>query len=154
MDTHLPPLEPPSGRIEGNRHFYPVRVFFEDTDLSGIAYHANHLKWCERARSDLLRCLGIDQRAAQEAGEGVYAVSRAAIHWRLPARLDDVLMVETAAANLRAASAEMVQTITRGGDVIARIEIVAAFLSAEGRPKRQPARWREAFERFIDKDIA
>ena len=63
-------LTPPGGRLDGTAHYFPVRVYYEDTDLSGIVYHANYLKWFERARSDLLRLLGIDQRAAQEAGEG------------------------------------------------------------------------------------
>jgi len=147
-------MEPPSGRIEGSRHLYPVRVFFEDTDLSGIAYHANYLRWCERARSDILRLLGIDQRHAFAAGEGFYAVSEASIKWRRPAMLDDVLMVETVCPRLRAASALMHQKITRGGELLAEIEIVAAFLAPDGRPRRQPDAWRAAFETFAMKDPA
>lgn len=149
MDDHI---QPPSGRIEGSRHLYPVRVFFEDTDLSGIAYHANYLKWCERARSDILRVLGIDQRAAFEAGEGFYAVSEANIKWRRPAKFDDVLMVETRCTHLRSASARMIQRILRSEELLAEVEIVAAFLSPDGRPKRQPAAWRDAFASFIEKD--
>lgn len=145
-------LQPPSGMIAGSRHLYPVRVHFEDTDLSGIAYHANYLKWCERARSDMLRVLGIDQRAAHEAGEGYYAVSEAHVKWRRPARFEDVLTVESRALELRAASARILQRVFRAGELLAEIEIVAAFLSAEGRPKRQPDDWRRAFETFIEKD--
>tara|TARA_B100001057_G_C22229056_1_gene711288 strand:- start:96 stop:539 length:444 start_codon:yes stop_codon:yes gene_type:complete len=145
-------LQPPSGKIEGAMHLYPVRVFFEDTDLSGIAYHANYLKWCERARSDLLRVLGIDQRAAFEAGEGVYAVSEAQIKWRRPARLDDALIVQTRALELRAASARMEQRVLRGEELLAQVDIVAAFVTPEGRPRRQPEEWRRAFERFALKD--
>lgn len=141
-------LKPPSGTIAGSRHYYPVRVFFEDTDLSGIAYHANYLKWCERARSDILRLLGIDQRAAFEAGEGVYAVSEAQIKWRRPAKFDDELVVQTTASQIRAASAHMSQRIFRGEELLAEVEIVAAFVTPEGRPRRQPAEWRAAFERF------
>ena len=133
-------------------HLYPVRVFFEDTDLSGIAYHANYLKWCERARSDLLRVLGIDQRAAFEAGEGVYAVSEAQIKWRRPARLNDALIVQTRALELRAASARMEQRVLRGEELLAQVDIVAAFVTPEGRPRRQPDEWRRAFERFALKD--
>ena len=69
----LPSL--PDGTLDGDRHLYAVRVYYEDTDLSGITYHANYLRWFERARSDLLRQLEIDQRAAIEGGEGAYAVS-------------------------------------------------------------------------------
>ncbi len=145
-------MQPPSGKIEGSRHFYPVRVYFEDTDLSGIAYHANYLKWCERARSDLLRVLGINQRAAFEAGEGVYAVSEAQIKWRRPARLDDELVVETRALDLRAASARMEQRVMRGEELLAQVDIVAAFVTPEGRPRRQPDAWRRLFEQFVTKD--
>ena len=145
-------MQPPSGKIEGAMHLYPVRVFFEDTDLSGIAYHANYLKWCERARSDLLRVLGIDQRAAFEAWEGVYAVSEAQIKWRRPARLDDALIVQTRALELRAASARMEQRVLRGEELLAQVDIVAAFVTPEGRPRRQPEEWRRAFERFALKD--
>ncbi len=145
-------MQPPSGQIVGSRHHYPVRVFFEDTDLSGIAYHANYLKWCERARSDILRLLGIDQRAAFEAGDGFYAVSEANIKWRRPARFDDVLIVETRCTELRAASARMHQTILRGAEVLAEIDIIAAFLASNGRPRRQPEAWRAAFASFIEKE--
>ncbi|RIV85709.1 YbgC/FadM family acyl-CoA thioesterase [Aurantiacibacter zhengii] len=145
-------MQPPSGQIEGATHYYPVRVFFEDTDLSGIAYHANYLKWCERARSDLLRVLGIDQRAAFEAGEGVYAVSEAQIKWRRPARFDDELVIETRALELRAASARMEQKVMRGEELLAQVDIVAAFVTPAGRPRRQPEEWRRAFEKFATKD--
>ena len=145
-------MQPPSGQIDGSRHLYPVRVFFEDTDLSGIAYHANYLKWCERARSDILRLLGIDQRAANEAGEGFYAVSEANIKWRRPAKLDDVLTVVTTCDQVRAASCNMVQKVFRGTELLCEIDIVAAFLATDGRPKRQPAAWRDAFETFVTKE--
>ncbi|MBH5321910.1 YbgC/FadM family acyl-CoA thioesterase [Aurantiacibacter sediminis] len=145
-------IQPPSGVIDGSRHLYPVRVFFEDTDLSGIAYHANYLKWCERARSDILRLLGIDQRKAHGAGEGFYAVSEANIKWRRPAMLDDVLKVVTTCDAVRAASCNMIQKIYRDDELLAEVDIVAAFLSSDGRPKRQPAEWREAFETFVQKD--
>ncbi len=145
-------MQSPSGIIEGSRHLYPVRVFFEDTDLSGIAYHANYLKWCERARSDLLRVLGINQREAFEAGEGVYAVSEAQIKWRRPARLDDELVISTRALELRAASARMEQRVMRGDELLAEVDIVAAFVTPQGRPRRQPDDWRRAFEEFAMKD--
>lgn len=145
-------MQPPSGKIEGSRHLYPVRVYFEDTDLSGIAYHANYLKWCERARSDLLRVLGINQRAAFEAGEGVYAVSEAQIKWHRPAKLDDDLVVETRAVDLRAASARMEQRVLRGEELLAQVDIVAAFVTPQGRPRRQPEEWRRLFQRFVMKD--
>ena len=143
-----------TGRIEGTVHLYPVRVFFEDTDLSGIAYHANYLKWCERARSDLLRVMGVDQRAAMGAGEGYYAVSEAHIRWRRPAKFEDLLVVKTSAREIRAASSVMRQEIWRDDELLAEVDVTAAFLSANGRPKRQPPQWRAAFESFVQKDPA
>ena len=148
--------EPPTGRIEGRRHLFPVRVYYEDTDLSGIVYHANYLKYCERARSDILRCLGIDQRAAVEAGLGAYAVADAQILWKRPARLDDCLVVETRASELKAASIRMVQHIVRPGEgtaqLLAEVSIRIGFISSAGRAKRQPEEWRQIFEHFIEKD--
>ena len=85
----------PDGTLEGDTHLYAVRVYYEDTDLSGITYHANYLRWFERARSDLLRRLDIDQRAAIEAGEGAYAVSAINLKYLRPARLDDDVLIET-----------------------------------------------------------
>ena len=67
------------GRFVGREHHFPVHIYFEDTDFSGLVYHANYLRYMERARSDMLKCVGIDQRAVFESGEGVYAVSELTI---------------------------------------------------------------------------
>ena len=151
MDTQI---APPTGVIDGSRHCYPIRVHYEDTDLSGIVYHANYLKYCERGRSDLLRLLGVDQRAAIEAGEGAYAVAEATIKWLRPAKLDDALVIETTAQELGAASVRMQQRVLRGAEVLAQVGIRVGFLTPEGRPRRQPDAWREAFENFARKDPA
>jgi tol-pal system-associated acyl-CoA thioesterase len=90
-----PADQPPGGRFDGALHRLPIRVYFEDTDLSGVVYHANYLRYMERARSDMLRLAGVDQRAAHEAGEGAYAVASLAIRYRAPAKLDDALVVVT-----------------------------------------------------------
>ncbi len=143
----------PGGVIDGSRHLYAVRVYYEDTDLSGITYHANYLRWFERARSDLLRLLKIDQRDAIETGEGAYAVTEMAIKYRQPAKLDDDVIIETASTEIGAASVRMSQIARRGQDVLASAEVRAGFLTPEGRPRRQPAEWRAAFHQFMtDKD--
>jgi len=142
MVTHL---DPPSGRIEGPLHLFPVRAYFEDTDLSGVVYHANYLKWFERARSDLLRVLGVDQRAAQEAGEGVYAVADLAIRYFAPARLDDAITVRSRALELGAASVRLLQQAWREDLLLAEMNVRVGFITPEGRPRRQPQAWREAF---------
>jgi acyl-CoA thioester hydrolase len=104
---------PPSGHFVGRDHHFPVRVYFEDTDLSGVVYHANYLRFMERARSDMLRCAGIDQRAAFEAGQGTYAISDLAIRYRAPAGLDDALVVVSRLVALKAASCRIQQTVMR-----------------------------------------
>src|SRR3546814_2825263 len=86
-------LKPATGRFHNAAHEFPVHVYFEDTDLSGLIYHANYLRYMERARSDMLRLVGIDQYDNLESGQGFYAVSDLAISYKRPARLDDDLLV-------------------------------------------------------------
>lgn len=140
----------PDGIIQGDRHLYAVRVYYEDTDLSGITYHANYLRWFERARSDLLRRLEIDQRAAIEAGEGAYAVSEINLKYLRPAKLDDDVLIETSCTELKAASCRMHQRAMRGEELLAEAHLRVGFVSPSGRPIRQPEEWREAFARFVN----
>jgi acyl-CoA thioester hydrolase len=144
-------LQLPGGLIDGPRHLYAVRAYYEDTDLSGIVYHANYLRWFERARSDLLRLLEIDQRAAVEAGEGAYAVADLHIRYARPARLDDTVIIETRCAELGAASVKIRQRATRDGDLIAEQTARVGFIDPAGRPRRQPAAWRLAFAQFAER---
>jgi acyl-CoA thioester hydrolase len=125
-----------------------LRIWFEDTDFSGLVYHANYLRYMERARSDLLAVLGIDQRAAFEAGEGVYAVADLAIRYLAPARLSDRLTVETRLLALGAATVSMAQTIRRNDQLLTDATVRAAFLTVSGRPRRQPADWLARYRAF------
>ena len=144
---------PPGGLIDGTRHLYAVRVYYEDTDLSGVTYHANYLRWFERARSDLLRLLEIDQRAAVEAGEGAWAVADLAIRYLRPAKLDDDVVIETRCTQLRGASCRMHQrafrSSGRGDDLLAEAELRVGFVAPDGRPRRQPAAWQAAFQTLL-----
>ena len=139
---------PDEGRFVGNEHRYAVRVYFEDTDVAGIVYYANYLRFMERARSEMLRAVGIAQRDTLEAGEGVYAVAEVTIKYRRPAKLDDALIVSSRVREVRAASCVIHQRVMRGDEVLADAHVTAAFLSPEGRPKRQPREWVEKFERL------
>ena len=141
---------PPDGVLDGDTHLYAVRAYYEDTDLSGIVYHANYLRWFERARSDLLRRLDIDQRAAFEEGGGAYAVSEVNLRYLRPARLDDDIVIHTRCTELKAASCRMQQKAFRGEELLAEAHLRVGFVSREGRPIRQPAQWREAFARFVE----
>lgn len=149
--TALPPS--PDGIITGDTHLYAVRVYYEDTDLSGITYHANYLRWFERARSDLLRRLGIDQRAAIEAGEGAYAVADLNIRYLMPAKLDDDVMIETRCTEMKAASCRMEQVAKRGDDILTTANLRVGFVAPDGRPKRQPEEWRQAFADFMNAKV-
>ena len=140
--------QPVEGRFDGTEHRFPVRVYFEDTDLSGVVYHANYLRYMERARSDMLRLAGIDQRAVHEAGEGAYAVSSLAIRYRRPARLDDALVVVTRLTQVRAASVDIHQRVMRGAEILSEADVTAALVGTLGKPKRQPRAWIEAFRRL------
>lgn len=142
---------PPGGVIDGTRHLYAVRVYYEDTDLSGITYHANYLRWFERARSDLLRMLGIDQRAEIEAGAdgGAYALSEINLKYLRPAKLDDDVVIETVCTELGAASCRMHQVARRGGEDLCEASLRVGFIALDGRPKRQPREWRAAFDQFM-----
>ncbi|MCZ8171822.1 MAG: YbgC/FadM family acyl-CoA thioesterase [Novosphingobium sp.] len=142
--TSLP--APPSGRIDGTLHRFAVRAYFEDTDLSGVVYHANYLRWFERARSDFVRLLGIDQRAVNEAGEGAFAVADLTIRYAAPARLDDAVLIETTCEELGAASCRMHQIARReDGLLLAEARLRVGFVAPDGRPRRMPAAWRAAF---------
>ncbi|MFC7500309.1 YbgC/FadM family acyl-CoA thioesterase [Enterovirga sp. GCM10030262] len=139
---------PYEGAFHGNIHRFALRVYFEDTDTAGIVYYANYLRFMERARSDMLRAVGIDQRAALEAGDGVYAVAEVAIRYRAPAKLEDELVVVSAVREVRAASCVIQQRVMRGAQILTDATVTAAFLSPDGRPKRQPRAWVEKFERL------
>ena len=145
---------PPGGVIDGDTHLYAVRVYYEDTDLSGITYHANYLRWFERARSDLLRLLDIDQRAAIEDGVGAYAVSEINLKYLSPARLDDDVVIETTCTALGAASCRMHQIARRDDVPLCEANLRVGCISLEGRPRRQPADWRAAFKSFMENQSA
>lgn len=132
---------PTAGRIVDGVHHLPVRVYFEDTDLSGVVYHANYLRFMERARSDFLRLAGVDQRAAIDGGTGVYAVADLSIRYIAPAKLDDALTVVSRIAVVRAASTVIQQTVMRGPEKLTDARVTAAFLTLAGRPQRQPREW-------------
>jgi acyl-CoA thioester hydrolase len=140
---------PSTGRFEGAEHRFPVRVYFEDTDLSGVVYHANYLRYMERARSDMLRAAGIDQRAAFEGGEGVYAVRDVRLRFAAPARLDDDLVVVSHLSVVRPAACTIQQRVMKGEAILVDAGIEVVFLTPSGRPRRQPAAWLDIFASLL-----
>lgn len=137
---------PYRGGFVGTEHRFALTVYFEDTDTAGIVYHANYLRFFERARSDMLRAAGIDQRAFLDAGGGAYAVTEMDIKWRRSARLDDDLLVVSHVTGVRAASCVIHQRVMRGDEVLAEATVTAALVSPQGRPVRQPAEWVATFK--------
>ncbi|HZG45034.1 MAG TPA: YbgC/FadM family acyl-CoA thioesterase [Allosphingosinicella sp.] len=143
---------PYRGGFRDGEHRFAVRVYIEDTDAAGIVYYANYLKYIERARSDILRALGVDQRAFMEAGEGAYAVAEARIKYHRPAKLDDDLVVVSTVSRVLAASVTIHQRVRRGEELLAHATIVAAFVSPDGRPKRQPKAWIDVFKPLVKRE--
>ncbi|WP_093665358.1 YbgC/FadM family acyl-CoA thioesterase [Sphingomonas gellani] len=140
---------PAEGRFDGGVHHFPLRVYFEDTDLSGVVYHANYLRYMERARSDMLRIAGIDQRAFFEGGGGAYAVADVQLRFRSPARLDDALMVVSRLERVRAADVLVHQQVRCGTALLAEARITVALVSASGRPTRQPPHWIAIYQGLV-----
>ncbi len=126
-------------------HGFAVRVYYEDTDLAGIVYYANYLKFIERARSEWVRDLGIDQRA-MKAGGVVFAVRRVVADYLSPAVYDDELLVETHLTGLTPARMVVEQNVLRGNDLLFEAEVTIVVLNAAGRPIRMPADVRRALE--------
>ena len=142
---------PYRGGFVGPEHRFALTVYFEDTDTAGIVYYVNYLKYMERARSDMLRAVGIDQRAALEAGTGVYAVADVAIRYLRSAKLGDDLIVISTVETVRAASVLIHQQVMRGAEQLTDARVTAAFLDPAGRPTRQPRDWVERFRAIAAK---
>jgi len=132
-------LEPPSGRFDGKTHLLPIRVYYEDTDFTGVVYHANYLRYFERGRSEFLRLTGVSHRALGQLEQPIgFAVIRMTIDYRKAARIDDALVVRTVYERIERARVHVRQTITRGLDVIAEAVEEIACIDLNGRPRRPP----------------
>ena len=137
---------PLDGEIRDGRHFLIVRVYYEDTDFTGIVYHANYLRYMERGRTNYLRLIGADHRALFEAAEkeapGFAFVVRAMnIDFLKPARMDDVLDIVTAPEEVKGASATVRQRVMRGDELLVEAHVRVAFISGgRARPIPKPLR--------------
>ena len=119
-------------------HRLAIRVYYEDTDFSGVVYHANYLRFLERGRTELLRATGIDQSMLHDVARGfAFVVRRMVIDYLRPARMDDLIDVETASREVRGASLQLAQRILRDGEVLVTAEVQVAAVSS-GRPVRIP----------------
>lgn len=139
-----PPWPDLAGRLAtdaaGRHHVLPVRVYFEDTDFSGLVYHASYVRWCERGRSDFLRLLGNDHRGLIDGSAGrepaAFVVRRMGLEFRKPARIDEILEVTTRVKEIGAAHLILDQRISRDGTALFDAEVTVVLVSVSGKPMR------------------
>ena len=135
------------GEIRDGRHSMTVRVYYEDTDFSGLVYHARYLHFLERGRTDYLRCLGCEQSTLLTSDEEglVFVVHRMEIDFKSPARMDDILTVTTLTEKAGGAKMVLNQEIRRGETLLIAAEVIIAVINAKGRPRRLPDTSAEKF---------
>ncbi|MBO9197079.1 tol-pal system-associated acyl-CoA thioesterase [Rhizobium sp. 16-449-1b] len=129
-----------SGELTEAGHRLLQRVYYEDTDFSGLVYHARYLHFLERGRTDYLRCLGVEQRELITADEEglVFVVHRMEIDFKSPARMDDILTVTTRTEKAGGAKMVLAQEIRRDDTLLIAAKVIIAVINASGRPRRLP----------------
>lgn len=130
-----------AGRLEGDTHVLPVRIYFEDTDFSGVVYHGAYVRFLERGRSDFIRLTGVGHKALAEGEHGeplAFAVSRMSLNFRRPARIDDVIEVRTSVKRMTSARIVLLQKVSRGGDMLVEAEVEVVLIDPDGRPRPLP----------------
>lgn len=143
----FPSLDQPyRGGFVGHEHHFALTVYFEDTDAAGIVYYANYLRFMERARSDMLRAVGVDQAAELQSSGSAYAVAKVNIRYLKSARLGDDLVVISTVEEIKGVSVSIHQRVMRGKEQLTDARVTAAFITAGGRPQRQPKEWIERFK--------
>ncbi len=132
-----------SGHIEDGVHHLPLRVYYEDTDAAGLVYYANYLKFAERARTEMIRLLGLSYLGA------AFAVRRCTVDYLRPARLDDEIEVCPRVRAVGGASADLEQVVRGRGVDLVRLDVRLALVTPAGRPARLPREVRAALEPFV-----
>ncbi|WP_292259489.1 tol-pal system-associated acyl-CoA thioesterase [Brevundimonas sp.] len=128
---------PTAGRFEGREHRLPVRVYYEDTDFTGLVYHANYIRYFERGRSDFLRAAGVGHAELLEGDQPLaFVVAEMAVKFLKPARIDDALVVRTLYQRIRGPRLMIDQTVTRGDEVLCAAAVTAVCIHPDGRPRR------------------
>ena len=134
----------------GKFHRLPVRVYFEDTDAGGVVYHASYVRFCERGRTDFLRLLGVEARqliSGEASNEpAAFVVRRMSLEFLRPARMDDLLVIETRVKDLGGASVTLTQEISNDGRKVFEAEVIVVLVSVAGKPLRLSDAIRVAFE--------
>jgi acyl-CoA thioester hydrolase len=143
----------PSGVIADGRHFYALRVFYEDTDAAGIVYYANYLRFVERARTEMMRLLGYEHSALREATGVNWTVRHCAVDYKRPARLDDLLVVDSTIVALGGASLDIEQVVRKADEILVTAMLKLACMRPDGRPARLPSGLRESLSRVATAPI-
>ena len=142
---------PNAGRFQGRIHHLPVRVYYEDTDFSGIVYHANYLRFFERGRSDFLRVAGIHHNElAAAADPTAFAVNKMELDFLKAARIDDALLVKTAFETMRGPRIFISQTLEKAGEILVTAKVQVCCISLTGRAKKPPAVLLERLKPFLE----
>jgi acyl-CoA thioester hydrolase len=132
-------MTPTAGAFAGREHQLPVRVYYEDTDFTGLVYHANYARYFERGRSDYLRLAGVSHSDLLDRPDPcAFVVTRLAMDFRKAARIDDALLVRTTYDAIRGPRMIITQSITRAAETIATAQVEAACIALTGRPRRPP----------------
>jgi acyl-CoA thioester hydrolase len=134
------PPAPTAGQFEGRAHVLPLRVYYEDTDFTGLVYHGAYVRWFERGRSDFLRLAGVHHAELLEQPDPLaFVVTRLSIDYRKGACIDDALVVRTTYESVRGARLFISQAIERAGEALASAQVEAACIDLSGRARRPPA---------------
>ena len=132
--------QPSAGRFDGRDHLLPVRVYYEDTDFTGVVYHANYVRYFERGRSDFLRVAGVHHAELLDRDDpAAFAIVRMELDFKRAARIDDALAVRTTYESARGPRLFISQRITRGEELICTAQVEAACIDLAGRPRKPPA---------------
>jgi acyl-CoA thioester hydrolase len=143
-------LEPAAGRFDGQAFLFPLRVYYEDTDLAGVVYHASYLRFMERGRSEFLRAAGAPHQAMLENAPPLYwAVRRMTIDFAKPAKVDEALNVCTRALELAGARLRLDQAVCRAAEILVKAEVEVCVVTGDGRPRRVPEGVRKKLQVFL-----
>jgi acyl-CoA thioester hydrolase len=142
--------QPSAGRLEGGEHVLPVRIYYEDTDFTGVVYHGGYVRFFERGRTDFMRLAGVSHAALLDRPDPLaFTVTRMAVGFRRAARIDDALVVRTCCERPKAARLIFRQRILRGQELIADAEVEAACIDLAGRARRPPPDLLEALAPYV-----
>ena len=142
--------DPTPGEFHGREHRLPIRVYYEDTDFTGVVYHANYLRYLERGRSDFLRLAAVSHTELLERHDpAAFAVVRMTLEFKRPARVDDALVVRTLYEVAKGARLLISQTVTRVPELLLSAEVEAACITPGGQPRRFPAGLQEKLQPYL-----